>query len=97
MSVQVYETVNHEVNRLVIFLLIFFTPQCELVDPVLVPCVFRLNWHFLFLLTGPLRVLGVLLLVGLTWLLANTLFGKESGSSVRHFFIGKSSSSEAMN
>uniref|UniRef100_A0A4W6EP22 FAM3 metabolism regulating signaling molecule A n=1 Tax=Lates calcarifer TaxID=8187 RepID=A0A4W6EP22_LATCA len=44
-----------------------------------------------FLLTGPLRVVAVLLLVGLTWLLANTLFGKESGSSVRHFFSGERS------
>lgn len=31
----------------------------------------------------------VLLLLGLTWLLANTLFGGETGSSVRHFFKGK--------
>ncbi|KAM7404689.1 hypothetical protein PAMP_012013 [Pampus punctatissimus] len=41
-------------------------------------------------LTGPLRAVAVLLLVGLTWLLANTLFGGESGSSVRHFFSGTS-------
>uniref|UniRef100_A0A672ZBD0 Family with sequence similarity 3 member A n=1 Tax=Sphaeramia orbicularis TaxID=375764 RepID=A0A672ZBD0_9TELE len=38
-----------------------------------------------FGLTGPLRAVAVLLLVGLTWLLANTLFGGENGS-VRHFF-----------
>uniref|UniRef100_A0A3B4UBE6 FAM3 metabolism regulating signaling molecule A n=1 Tax=Seriola dumerili TaxID=41447 RepID=A0A3B4UBE6_SERDU len=44
-----------------------------------------------FPLTGPLRVVAVLLLVGLTWLLANTLFGGESGTSVRHFFSGKRS------
>lgn len=41
-------------------------------------------------LTGPLRAVAVLLLVGLTWLLASTLFGGESGSSVRHFFTGAS-------
>lgn len=33
--------------------------------------------------------MAVLLLVGLTWLLANTLFGGEGGSSVRYFFSGK--------
>ncbi|XP_029012988.1 protein FAM3A isoform X1 [Betta splendens] len=38
-------------------------------------------------LTGPLRVVAVLLLVGLTWLLAITFFGGDS-SSVRHFFTG---------
>ncbi|CAG07444.1 unnamed protein product [Tetraodon nigroviridis] len=37
-------------------------------------------------LTGPLRATAVLLLLGLTWLLANTLFGGDSGASVRHFF-----------
>ncbi|XP_003963231.2 protein FAM3A isoform X2 [Takifugu rubripes] len=41
-------------------------------------------------LTGPLRAMAVLLLVGLTWLLANTLFGGEGGSSVRYFFSGAS-------
>ena len=39
-------------------------------------------------MTGPLRGMAVLLLLGLTWLLANTLFGGESGSTVRHFFSG---------
>uniref|UniRef100_A0A3Q3FKU2 FAM3 metabolism regulating signaling molecule A n=1 Tax=Labrus bergylta TaxID=56723 RepID=A0A3Q3FKU2_9LABR len=42
-----------------------------------------------FIWTGPLRAVAVLLLVGLTWLLANSLFGGESGSSVRYFFSGK--------
>ncbi|XP_010770311.1 protein FAM3A [Notothenia coriiceps] len=41
-------------------------------------------------LTGPLRAVAVLLLVGLTWLLANSLFGGESGSSMRSFFTGAS-------
>ncbi|KAM4563551.1 protein FAM3A [Odontesthes bonariensis] len=41
-------------------------------------------------LTGPLRAVVVLLLVGLTWLLASSLFGGESASSVRHFFSGTS-------
>ncbi|XP_031139882.1 protein FAM3A isoform X2 [Sander lucioperca] len=41
-------------------------------------------------LTGPLRAVVVLLLVGLTWLLANTFFGGESGSSVWHFFSSAS-------
>ncbi|XP_058500125.1 protein FAM3A [Solea solea] len=40
-------------------------------------------------LTGPLRVLAVLLLVGLTWLVGSALFGGESKSSVLHFFLGK--------
>ncbi|XP_041859522.1 protein FAM3A isoform X2 [Melanotaenia boesemani] len=39
-------------------------------------------------LTVPLRAVVVLLLVGLTWLLANTFFRGENGSSVRHFFSG---------
>lgn len=43
--------------------------------------------------TGPLRAGGLLLLVGLTWLLANTLFGGESGSFLRSFFIGEKKSS----
>lgn len=43
----------------------------------------------MFCITGPLRATAVLLLLGLTWLLANTLLGGESGSSVRHFFSGK--------
>uniref|UniRef100_A0A3Q3WIC8 ILEI/PANDER domain-containing protein n=1 Tax=Mola mola TaxID=94237 RepID=A0A3Q3WIC8_MOLML len=38
------------------------------------------------LLSGPLRAVAVLLLVGLTWLLASALFGGEGGSSVRHIF-----------
>uniref|UniRef100_A0A3B5B3G8 FAM3 metabolism regulating signaling molecule A n=1 Tax=Stegastes partitus TaxID=144197 RepID=A0A3B5B3G8_9TELE len=37
------------------------------------------------LLTGPLRAVAVLLLVGLTWLLASALFGGEN-ASVRNFF-----------
>ncbi|KAM9855483.1 protein FAM3A [Aulostomus maculatus] len=41
-------------------------------------------------LTGPLRAVAVLLLVGLTWLLANTLFGGEGGSSVRQLFSSAS-------
>ncbi|XP_004558785.1 protein FAM3A [Maylandia zebra] len=41
-------------------------------------------------LTGPLRAVAVVLLVGFTWLLANTLFGGESASSVLHFFSGTS-------
>uniref|UniRef100_A0AAQ5XB72 ILEI/PANDER domain-containing protein n=1 Tax=Amphiprion ocellaris TaxID=80972 RepID=A0AAQ5XB72_AMPOC len=41
-----------------------------------------------FPLTGPLRAVAVLLLVGLTWLLASALFGGES-ASVRNFFSGK--------
>ncbi|XP_031700164.1 protein FAM3A isoform X2 [Anarrhichthys ocellatus] len=41
-------------------------------------------------LTAPLRAAALLLLVGLTWLLANTLFGGDGGSSVRHFFSGAS-------
>ncbi|XP_061631113.1 protein FAM3A isoform X2 [Phyllopteryx taeniolatus] len=36
-------------------------------------------------LTGPMRAVAALLLVGLTWLLASTLFGGESVSFVRHF------------
>lgn len=52
--------------------------------------------ELVFLLTGPLRVVAVLLLVGLTWLLAITLFGGESGSSVRHFFSGKRNSLQIM-
>ncbi|KAM8830595.1 protein FAM3A [Synchiropus picturatus] len=40
-------------------------------------------------LTGPLRAVAALLLVGLTWLLASALFGGDSGSSVRSFFIAK--------
>ncbi|KAF3860410.1 hypothetical protein F7725_000665 [Dissostichus mawsoni] len=36
------------------------------------------------------RAVAVLLLVGLTWLLANSLFGGESGSSMRSFFTGAS-------
>ena len=39
--------------------------------------------------TGPLRGVAVVLLVGLTWFLASTIFGGDSGSSVRHFFTGK--------
>uniref|UniRef100_A0A672INT4 ILEI/PANDER domain-containing protein n=1 Tax=Salarias fasciatus TaxID=181472 RepID=A0A672INT4_SALFA len=61
------------------------------------------EWNWLFVgavvilrfpalsVTGPLRAAAVLLLVGLTWLLANTFFRGDSGSSVRHFFIGKKS------
>ncbi|XP_074538539.1 protein FAM3A [Halichoeres trimaculatus] len=41
-------------------------------------------------LTGPLRAVAVLLLVGLTWLLANSLFGGENSSSMRFFFSGSS-------
>lgn len=40
-------------------------------------------------LTGPLRAVAALLLVGLTWLAARSLFGGESGSSVRSFFSAK--------
>uniref|UniRef100_A0A8C5CAI5 FAM3 metabolism regulating signaling molecule A n=1 Tax=Gadus morhua TaxID=8049 RepID=A0A8C5CAI5_GADMO len=40
-------------------------------------------------LAGPLRGVAVVLLVGLTWFLASTIFGGDSGSSVRHFFTGK--------
>ncbi|XP_061685162.1 protein FAM3A isoform X3 [Syngnathoides biaculeatus] len=36
-------------------------------------------------LTGPMRAVAVVLLVGLTWLLASTLFGGESVSFMRHF------------
>uniref|UniRef100_H3DC99 FAM3 metabolism regulating signaling molecule A n=1 Tax=Tetraodon nigroviridis TaxID=99883 RepID=H3DC99_TETNG len=43
-----------------------------------------------FASAGPLRATAVLLLLGLTWLLANTLFGGDSGASVRHFFSGAS-------
>ena len=39
--------------------------------------------------TGPLRGVAVVLLVALTWFLASTIFGGDSGSSVRHFFTGK--------
>uniref|UniRef100_A0A8C5H955 ILEI/PANDER domain-containing protein n=1 Tax=Gouania willdenowi TaxID=441366 RepID=A0A8C5H955_GOUWI len=39
-------------------------------------------------LTVPVRAMVVVLLVGLTWLLANSLFGGESASSVRQFFTG---------
>ncbi|XP_075882451.1 protein FAM3A [Nelusetta ayraudi] len=39
-------------------------------------------------LTGPLKTGVLLLLVGLTWLLANTLFGGEGGSSLKSFFTG---------
>uniref|UniRef100_A0A1A7YZL3 Family with sequence similarity 3, member A n=1 Tax=Iconisemion striatum TaxID=60296 RepID=A0A1A7YZL3_9TELE len=39
-------------------------------------------------LTGPLRAVAVLLLIGLTWLLANTFFGKEGSSSVTSIFGG---------
>ncbi|KAM9342158.1 protein FAM3A isoform 1-T1 [Pholidichthys leucotaenia] len=38
-------------------------------------------------LTGPLRVVAVLLLLGLTWLLASALFG-EGTFSMRHLFTG---------
>ncbi|XP_056454856.1 protein FAM3A isoform X2 [Gadus chalcogrammus] len=41
-------------------------------------------------LAGPLRGVAVVLLVGLTWFLASTIFGGDSGSSVRHFFTGAS-------
>lgn len=81
---------NHEVNRLVQILVTCLL----LVSSVVMPCVFCLNWPVLFLLAGPLRAVVVLLLVGLTWLLANTLFGGDSGSTVRHFFSGKRSTSE---
>uniref|UniRef100_G3P1S8 FAM3 metabolism regulating signaling molecule A n=1 Tax=Gasterosteus aculeatus aculeatus TaxID=481459 RepID=G3P1S8_GASAC len=40
-------------------------------------------------LAAPLRAAAVLLLVGLTWLLATSLFGGQAGSSVRSFFSGK--------
>ncbi|XP_037540105.1 protein FAM3A [Nematolebias whitei] len=39
-------------------------------------------------MTGPVRAVGVLLLVGLTWLLANSFFGAEGVSSLRHLFGG---------
>ncbi|XP_013874725.1 protein FAM3A [Austrofundulus limnaeus] len=39
-------------------------------------------------LTGPVRAVVVLLLVGLTWLLANTFFGGEGISSVRQLLGG---------
>lgn len=92
--VQVYETVNHEINRWVEICISF---QRELLGSMVFSCVFCLNWCVWFLLTGPLRVLAVLLLVGLTWLLAITFFGGESGSSVRHFFSGRRSSVEMIN
>lgn len=38
--------------------------------------------------TGPLRAVAVLLLVGLTWVLASSIFGGDSGSTVRNFFTG---------
>uniref|UniRef100_A0A3B4H1J9 FAM3 metabolism regulating signaling molecule A n=1 Tax=Pundamilia nyererei TaxID=303518 RepID=A0A3B4H1J9_9CICH len=38
------------------------------------------------IVTGPLRAVAVVLLVGFTWLLANTLFGGESASSMLRFF-----------
>lgn len=36
-----------------------------------------------------LRGVAALLLVGLTFFLASTMFGGDGGSSVRHFFTGK--------
>ncbi|XP_015233361.1 protein FAM3A isoform X1 [Cyprinodon tularosa] len=39
-------------------------------------------------LTGPLRGVVVLLLVGFTWLLASALFGGEGSLSVRNIFTG---------
>ncbi|KAM9786140.1 protein FAM3A [Neosynchiropus ocellatus] len=40
-------------------------------------------------LTGPLRAVAALLLVGLTWLLVSALFGGDGGSLVRSFFMGE--------
>ncbi|KAL1020927.1 hypothetical protein UPYG_G00006510 [Umbra pygmaea] len=37
-------------------------------------------------LAGPLRAVAVLLLVGLTWVLATTILGGDSNSVVKHFF-----------
>uniref|UniRef100_A0A3P8UPC6 FAM3 metabolism regulating signaling molecule A n=1 Tax=Cynoglossus semilaevis TaxID=244447 RepID=A0A3P8UPC6_CYNSE len=42
-----------------------------------------------FPLTGPFRVLVVLLLVVLSWLVGSALFGGESGSPLINFFTGK--------
>ena len=78
------------------FVVHFSTLQCELVGAVLISRDVPELVCPVFL-TGPLRAVAVLLLVGLTWLLANTLFGGESGSSVRHFFTGERSSSETIN
>ena len=83
--VQAYETVNHEIDRCVN---IFWLGSDK---SAVIQRVLCLRWRVLILLTGPLRAVVVLLLVGLTWLLANTLFGGEGALSVRHFFIGKRS------
>lgn len=47
-------------------------------------------------LAAPLRAAAVLLLVGLTWLLATSLFGGQAGSSVRSFFSGKTRSRQTV-
>ncbi|XP_062314587.1 protein FAM3A isoform X2 [Osmerus eperlanus] len=39
-------------------------------------------------LAGPLRAVAVLLLVGLTWVLASSILGGDSGTVVRHLFTG---------
>ncbi|MCJ8741853.1 hypothetical protein PDJAM_G00075680 [Pangasius djambal] len=39
-------------------------------------------------LAGPLRVVGVVFLVGLTWLLASSILGGDGGSVVKMFFTG---------
>ncbi|XP_076131913.1 protein FAM3A isoform X1 [Alosa pseudoharengus] len=39
-------------------------------------------------LAGPLRVLVVVFLVGITWLLTSSVLGRDGGSILRHFFSG---------
>ncbi|XP_023861647.1 protein FAM3A isoform X2 [Salvelinus sp. IW2-2015] len=39
-------------------------------------------------LAGPMRVVAVLLLLGLTWVLASSILGGDSRSLVKHFFSG---------
>ena len=89
-STQVYETVNHETNRWVLVLFLYYHIPVGISGSGFKPlCGWTWNDTSCVSLTGPLRVVAVLLLVGLTWLLANTFFGEDSGSAVRHFFSGK--------
>ncbi|XP_038866412.1 protein FAM3A isoform X2 [Salvelinus namaycush] len=39
-------------------------------------------------LAGPMRAVAVLLLLGLTWVLASSILGGDSSSLVKHFFSG---------
>lgn len=49
-------------------------------EPILMECV---------CVPGPLRAVAVLLLVGLTWVLASSILGGDSNLVVKHFFSGK--------